>query len=247
MTENLHSEQYYLSAGECGPESHMPVPLVASRMIEVATHHANLIGVGYDDLIVNRQAWVLSRLTIEMQRYPMINENYSVTTWVEGVNRHFSERNFEIADQSGTIIGYGRSVWVAIDIDSRTVADISRFTILSDIICDRPCPIAPQGRHRQAAPPDRTASYTFRYCDLDFNRHVNSARYIELLLNQWPLEFHDSHIIRRIEISYLHEAHFGDEAHISIADNPSTGESSCLIEVGGVPSCHTKITFEKRK
>lgn len=157
MTENLHTEQYYLSAGECGPESQMPVPLIASRMIEAATHHANAIGVGYDDLIANGQAWVLSRLTIEMQRYPAINENYFVTTWVEGVNRHFSERNFEIADHSGTVIGYGRSVWVAIDIESRTVADISRFTVLSDIACDRPCRSSVRGDtgrcHRPTALP----------------------------------------------------------------------------------------------
>ncbi|MDE6489979.1 MAG: acyl-[acyl-carrier-protein] thioesterase, partial [Muribaculaceae bacterium] len=234
MTEQFHSERYYLSAGECGPERQMPVPLIASRMIEVATHHANLIGVGYDDLIANGQAWVLSRLTIEMKRYPEINETYSVATWVEGVNRHFSERNFEISDHTGATIGYGRSVWVAIDIERRTVADISRFTVLGDMICERPCPIDRQGRHRPVtSPPDRTASYIFRYSDLDFNRHVNSSRYIELLLNQWPLEFHDRHSISRIEISYLHEAHFGDEARIAIADDSSTGESLCDIEVGG--------------
>lgn len=95
--------------------------------------------------------------------------------------------------------------------------------------------------------PDRTATYTFRYCDLDFNRHVNSARYIELLLNQWPLDFHDAYLIHRIEISYLNEAHFGDEARIAIAGDPATGLSSCGIEVEGRPSCHAKIMYKRRK
>lgn len=91
-----YTHRYYLTAGECDAQQCMPIPLVARRVIEVATEHANSWGVGYARLIQNNEAWVLSRLTIELSSYPGINSDYSLTTWVEGFNRHFSESLAEI-------------------------------------------------------------------------------------------------------------------------------------------------------
>ncbi len=54
MTE--YTKRYYLSAGECNPESEMPVPLLVSRLIEIATLHANEWGVGYAHLIAENHA-----------------------------------------------------------------------------------------------------------------------------------------------------------------------------------------------
>ena len=42
--------------------------------------------------------------------WPEMFDNYSLTTWVEGINRLFSERDFEI-QVNGTTAGYVRTVW----------------------------------------------------------------------------------------------------------------------------------------
>ena len=91
-----YSHTYFLTAGECDAESRMPMPLIVSRLIEVATEQANAWGVGYSRLKESGQAWVLSRISVEMMEYPHVNEEYTITTWVESYNRHFSERNFVI-------------------------------------------------------------------------------------------------------------------------------------------------------
>ena len=48
----------------------MPVWLLTERIIDVATEHANSWEVGYARLIIDNQAWVLSRVAIEMKRWP---------------------------------------------------------------------------------------------------------------------------------------------------------------------------------
>lgn len=248
--EPVLTETFYLAAGECGPEREMPLQRVVQRVIEVATHHANDIGVGYDDLIAHGQAWVLSRLAVEMQDYPRINEHYSVTTWVEHTNRYFSERNFMIADGEGRALGYARSVWVAIDIERRAVADISRFECLGDARVDRPCPIAGVTRLHAIQHPTRRSLYTFRYSDLDFNRHVNSVRYVEELLNCWDLDFHDTHKPQRLEISFLHEVHCSQTADLLLHDTVSDGgmiETRCDFVVDSNVSVNAKIWFKNRK
>ena len=243
MIKNLHTETFYLSAGECGPERRLPITLLTGQIIECATHHSNDCGAGYNDLIAHGQAWILSRLAIEMSDYPLINETYSITTWVESTNRRFSERNFEIRNCRHEIIGYARTIWMAIDIERRCVADISRLTTLTDIILDRPCPIARPSRHQPVEHPTKANIYTFRYCDMDFNRHVNTVRYIEVIMDQWSLEFHDAHAVRRLDISFLHEAYCDDTARVATEfDNDKLLARTDIIVNDNV-SCHAAIEF----
>ena len=139
-----------------------------------------------------------------MTRYPGVNDHYSITTWVSGINRLFSERDFEITDGEGTVIGHARTVWAVLNTDTRRAADISHMEWVSAYIpADKVCPVAKPARlgpltEYEAVP------YRFTYCDIDFNRHVNSSRYIELLLNQWSLDFHDRNRLTRFEICLLY-------------------------------------------
>ena len=101
----IYSKSWLLTPGECNCEKEMPVWLMTERIIDVATEHANSWGVGYARLILDNQAWVLSRVAIEMKRWPKVNETYTLSTWVEDYNRHFSDRNIEVTDTDGNVIG----------------------------------------------------------------------------------------------------------------------------------------------
>ena len=43
----LFVSDYFLTPGECNPEQRMPLTLLINRLIEVATLHANELGIGY--------------------------------------------------------------------------------------------------------------------------------------------------------------------------------------------------------
>lgn len=243
---NVRSEYragFFLSAGECNAQSVMPLPLLVQRIIEVATLHANSLGIGYSRLCGFNMAWVLSRASIEMTRYPGINENYSLTTWIESANRHFSERNVEIADGDGVVIGYARTLWVAIDVANRRGADMS--PLLPGLpLSDRECPIARQPKLRAVTDSDSVRNHRFSYCDIDFNRHVNSTRYVETILNNWSVDFFDSNVVKRFDIAYLSEIHYNDEVTVATkADG-----NCCEVEFvnGGVPCTRARILFEPR-
>lgn len=239
-----YTGSFFLMPGECNAQQIMPVSLLVSRIIEVATAHANRWGVGYSALKENNEAWVLSRVTVEMKRYPRVNENYSLTTWIEAYNRRFSERNFAISDGKGNVIGYARTIWVVINSITRESADISQFSYIVNNISDRPCPIEKQSRLR-ALDGIRTSKYIFQYSDIDFNRHVNSVRYIEHLLNQWNLDFYDNHVIERFEIAYMKECLYGMEVEIKV--NDSTADCHAEILHDGEPLCRARIVFRDEK
>lgn len=243
--EQIYRREFYLAAGDATPEQSMPIGEVFDRCIEVATDHANALGVGYDNLKQHGQSWVLSRVAIEMIRYPQVNETYSVETWVDSFNRAFSERYFRLYDSNGEEIGNARSTWVAIDVEKRTLADISRFDTLRDsITTDRECAVKPCGRHRSLTGDDLMLSaHTFAYSDLDSNRHVNTVRYVELLMDRWPLEFHDAHRVERIEVSFMKECRYGETAELALR-RVDGGTSEMEFRVNGESRVHFAVTFK---
>ncbi len=234
---------YLLTAGECNPEAKMPVPLLVSRLIETATFHANHLDVGFARLSREGLAWVLSRVSLEMRRWPGANEAYSLTTWVEDVNRHFSQRNFEI--KSGDeILGYASSVWMGIDIKKRQSGDLSLLESMRDVISEKRCPI--DRFPRISLSPDHEVmsgdTYRFRYCDCDFNRHVNTVRYVELLLNEWNLDFYDTHQVKRFDIAFMHEARYGESVSV-VRQQSGDNDYSCVISRGDDVLSKARIIF----
>lgn len=208
----------FLNAAECNAQQEMSLPFLAQRLIDIATLHANALGVGYEHLIKDNNAWVLSRLSIELTAVPSIDKAYSLTTWVESVNRHYSERIVEIRDDHNEVIGYARLTWVAINILTRRPADL---TPLLDKIkpSECRCPIERHPRLGALGVPDDVASYRFRYSDIDFNRHVNSTRYIQIILDRWGVDFFDRNRVSRFDIAYQAEAHYDDEVEVRSKDD----------------------------
>ncbi len=235
----------FLTAGECNPQRQIPPALLAERLIETATFHANRLGVGYSELAKRRMAWVLVRMTLEMERYPGLNENYSIRTWIESCNRLISERCFEITDFSGKVVGAARTSWTAIETATRKPADLSTIPSLFEAVSGRECPVAARGKIPAVTGEAATVGHDFKYCDFDFNGHVNFAGYIESILGLWPAEHHNDFDIRRFEISYLREIRSGGRVLIRTRSRGTAAEVE-MASPSGVVHCRARITFVRR-
>ena len=237
-----HKHTYHLTAGECDATGSLPLPLLVERLIEVATEHANMLGIGYDRLKLSGISWVLSRMSVEMSRYPAINDTYSITTWIESFNHRFSERNMCITDAQGHIIGYARTVWAAIDFRRRSMADLPQDVSLP--VGQYPCPINKMPRMFPISQECAEFEYTFRYCDLDFNRHVNTVCYIELILNRWSLADYDARIISRFDIMFSKECHFMESVNVRTLQTEPVSE--CELIRGDERVVAARITWAPR-
>lgn len=250
--ERKHTHDYFLTAGECDATGHMPVQLLVSRVIEVATEHANSLNIGYANLQPRGIAWVLSRVSIEMDTWPGINSAYSLTTWIEGWTRFYSDRCFEVRDGEGRVIGHVRTVWAAIDIEKRSPAQLDGIANDEMVNHELTCPVAKQ---RKIAPvtldtATNVMDYTFRYADLDFNRHVNSVRYVDHILNLWPLDFYDAWQLRVFEIAYVHECRFGETVAIAAVEEPAEdGSATARVDMlrDGARTVAARLVWRKRE
>lgn len=214
-------KSYFLSANDANAEGLLSLTSLTANIIDIATDHANSLGIGNPSMTDINAGWILSRITIDMDQFPPINSHYIIKTWIEDFNRHFSTRCFSISSPAGEIYGYSRTIWLVIDTETHKNLGLSHFNLPKEMILGESAPIATQEKHYpiyQDQMPSNSKcikathepfQYTFKYCDLDFYRHVNTVRYVTLLLNQFTLKEHDETRVRRIELSFLHEASYG--------------------------------------
>lgn len=216
----VFSEERFVSANEGDASGRLALHKLVGSVIEVATAHANHLHIGNPDM-EGIGGWVLSRLTIEMEEYPRVDTTFRVFTWIEDFNRHFSLRAFRFEAADGSVLGYARTIWMVINPVTHANVGLSHLSIDPALIHGEKVPIERQKRHRpivcdypEQTPGVLTAScpprqYTFKYCDIDYYRHVNTVRYFVLLLNQFTLDEMDRTMISRFEISFMHEGAYG--------------------------------------
>ncbi|MDR0714334.1 MAG: acyl-[acyl-carrier-protein] thioesterase [Bacteroidales bacterium] len=187
---------------------------IGGVLMQAATRHAEERGFGYSAMNEQNRAWVLSRLAIEMRRFPINDHQIRVRTWVPEINRLFTERCFSLNDSAGNHIGDARSLWAAIDLETRKPTVITDMPGFDRFICREPSAI----ENVRKIPPIKenctVESFTVKYSDLDINGHLNSIKYIEHLSDTFPVEMYQQQDVRRFEICYTAEGRYGAQLDI---------------------------------
>ena len=219
--------------------------VLGNHLLNCAGFHATERGFGMAELNEENYTWVLSRLAVDMDEMPLQYDPFSVQTWVENVYRLFTDRNFAILDKDGRKIGYARSVWAMISMQTRKPIDLLAINggDIVNYVCDEPCPIEKPSRIKVMAT-EPVASLTAKYSDIDINGHVNSIRYIEHILDLFPLEKYRTQRIRRFEMAYVAESYYGDTLSFFLDDDGNDVYGVEVKKNGDETVCRAKVIFE---
>lgn len=226
--------------------------VLGKHVLACAERHAGTRG--FDRLMQDghRFLWVLSRMIFEIDRWPRLGETYSISTWVRRYYRYFTDRCFDIRDAEGRVIGRVFTIWAMINETTRKpqpLTELFGHTFDPYLETVRPCKMQPLSHIRVDADIPATTRRAY-YSDIDENNHVNSIRYIELILDTFPQTFFASHEVRRLEIAYNTESYSGDS--LSFYSQAVTPNDSFVIikkNVGlatsaeGETICHCAVTF----
>jgi len=252
--EKVGSYEFQAEPFHCDFSQRLFMGHLGNHMLNAADFHSSARGFGMKYLMTIQRSWVLSRLAIEMEEMPQQYTKFNVETWVESAMRYFTSRNFRVVGDDGHVYGYGRSIWAMIDTESRQPTDIFSIdngAINNWIVKDKECPIDKGGRVKMSEEGELVRTIDTYYHDIDINGHVNSVKYIEHVLDLWPLDWYRTHRIHRFEIAYVAEAHEGDRLSFykETADN-STGNSFNVRIVKTSPDnpdpievCRSKVVF----
>lgn len=198
----------------CDFTKHLFIGHLGNNLLNAADFHSSDRGYGVNYLNSVNKTWVLSRLSVELDKIPAIYEDFVVETWIDSVMRYFTNRNFKITNKDGYVYGYGKSIWAMIDTTTRQPVDIlktSNETISEYLETDYANPIKKSSRVKLDDDLKLQQSILTTYSDIDINGHVNSIKYIEHILDLFPIEYYKKYRIKKFDIAYIMESHNNDK------------------------------------
>lgn len=245
MVEPIGRYEFVIDAYLTDFRGKATLPMIGGYMLQCATKHAEERGFGYSYMTDQQRVWVLSRMAIELYEYPKNDSIFVVNTWVDDVNRLFTERRFSFEDSEGKEIGFARSLWASIDMQSRRPTNVLELEgLVSFINKEKACPIDDFGRIPLIKDDGQIiTSFDVKYSDIDINKHLNSMKYIEHLVDVFDIEHFRDKDINRIDINYLSEGKYGTTININ---QKVLDDSVYLLEMknGDSSICSAKVIWK---
>jgi acyl-ACP thioesterase len=171
---------------------------------EAAISHAENLGVGREAMARTNQVWILSRMSVMVNRRPRYGETITVRTWPRGGEKLFALRDFDMRDAEDNPAIQARSCWLIIDMEKRrplrpqSIMDNMPHNEGQDALS---AAVGLEERKSLRKTAERRALYT----DVDYNGHVNNVSYIRWIEDTIDPALLEQAARMRLDINYLNE------------------------------------------
>ena len=228
--KNSFSREFTVSSYDLNPNGQARLTTMANYFQEMAYHHANLLGFGYEDMNERKTMWVLSRMRIRINRYPVWDDQLSVETWHRGMERLFGLRDFRVKSMDGKVLGVASSAWLILDSETRRPIRPADGVLSQNMRTDS---VFKEKLDKIPVPEqmEELARRKVQFSDLDIVGHVNNVKYMEWCVDTLMADGSFNKEIRELEINFMHEALLGDTISIRgvLPEVSSIGSSSTFI------------------
>ena len=268
-----YTYEYTIRYTDVDDTKHLRWVALEEYLLEVAGTVADELGFGIAVLHPRELTWIITHLSLEMSYMPMPQEHIVFETWIEQNAHMLSTRDYRIylkpapdsSRQDWRLIGSCKSVWAVLDMEKREIANVFDDPIFAGCVDGEVLPMARAPRMMALTEAPRVP-YIIRYSDLDYNRHCNSCKYLQAMLDAylpsamkgWQLgqapgaanieqpavSSQQSAVNReswRLDIHYSREVIAGEQTTIAYVDDGNFVRYQ-LLNAEGLTSCSAALT-----
>lgn len=246
MDSIVYEKRYEIHSYDTGTNGKLRPDALLSFLQDIAGHHATILNVGRNDLLERKRFWALIRIVCKLDYTPRWNEEIIIKTWPRGIEKILAIRNFIICLSDGEVIGEASSSWVVVDKDSRrpvrpdaNLAELGTEDPYIDFSCPNAVKLPGTGDNAY-----RSDIKLVRYSDLDVNMHVNNARYMQWILDSYPLDFVQNNEVSEIEANYNSETTPGQKYIVTAEERDNSFYHSVIKEDSGMEACIFRIRWK---
>jgi len=197
---------------------------------EIASFHANNLGIGLDAISSKHNVtWVLVKIKVEIDQFPLWNDEIIIQTWPLKPKRFEFERNYIVKDSNGNVIIRAISSWVIMDLETRELQKAELIEVDYPNFIENKAIDGKLGKLKPFGEPKVVYKKTIGYSDIDMNGHLTNSKYIDYIMDCFPCEGHKKYKVRTIQVSYVNEALPGETITLS-SDISSFDSNSIYIE-----------------
>lgn len=182
-------------------------------------------GFGYEFLEKENAYWVLTRVLVQIDKFPNWNDKIQIKTWPRGADGLFAVRDFELM-KNGKVIGRISSYWMILDKDTRRPKRLDNYEFIrSDFVAEQAI-----GRKLEkvslTGELELIGKRKVHFSDMDVNGHVNNATYVRWIMDAYS--FNSKNAVKEFEINFLRELMLDDE--FEVYKNMEAGQNKYAIK-----------------
>lgn len=215
--KNIWQETFPVRFGAIDRSDKLTLSGMFEYFQEAAISHAENLGVGREAMASAKQGWVLSRMTVLVDRRPNYCETITVRTWPRGGEKLFAMRNFDIRDKDDNAVVSARSAWLIVDLEKRR--PLRPQQVMDNLPLNEGIDSLPQEANsctglEERANLEKVTERKALYTDIDYNGHVNNVSYIKWIEDCIEPDLLEKAQKMRLDINYLNEILFGENIEI---------------------------------
>lgn len=191
-------------------EMNLSMPALFGLIQEISSEHVNKCNIGWQNLKKFNLFWVLSKIHIKITKLPKWSEEIILRTWGKCHDLLVNPRDYEMVDSEGNELIKATSSWVILDAANNKIKKLDEF--------DEHL-VYPEGKEaiKTRAPKvpkieisDKNDFNKVLNSDIDMNKHVNNAHYVQWALDSVNQLFRKTHKLAEVAINYISQAKLGD-------------------------------------
>ena len=198
-------EKHQIASYQMDLKGQATLPVLCNYFQEIAGNHAFANGFGFDQMIKTKQIWVLTRLRVEMEKYPKWRDEIQIKTWIRNREKLVSQRDFVVLDKDGNKLGGALTSWMLLDWRTRRPKLVESVDLPIQMFPDEQAITTSLEKIMAISNANNSYLRSVEFQDLDVNQHVNNVKYIEWILAAFPFEFRKKHNVADFQINYLAE------------------------------------------
>lgn len=183
----------------------------------MATKHAELLGVGFNDMLKQNLLWVTMRVKYQIVGQLTPNTTYNISTFPQAKNMLEFDRDFLITDINGNVAVKATSKWCVIDCTTRRLSRLQNI----DVPCADMQPVF-EGKFlkTETFQPAGAPDFTYQVLpeDIDSNGHMNNSIYARIVFE--ALRQNKAKQIQTFQLNFLKEAMLGEKIDVYLQYTP---------------------------
>jgi acyl-ACP thioesterase len=190
---------------------------LCNMMLACAGRHADRRGFG----ATRKLGWVMARMVLDIRNIPLGSQKFTIETFIKNAYRGFTDRCLRAVDENGNELAAMMCTFAMIDLETRSAVDLNGdigVAMNGCLVPDEPLALRRIPSINRMPVEEVTFKRRPHYSDIDINGHMNSVRYLDHILDHFPIEFINSHDLTDFIVAYMKEGEADEELSYGIKE-----------------------------
>ena len=218
---SIYESEWTINFTQCAPNGYLNYVSLCNLLQLTAAEHSIVGGLSFNDMQQFDQAWVLSRIRVEITELPKWQDKVIVKTWIESLQGAHSIRNIEMYSDGKKMVG-AATFWAVLNTKLRKSEALALPHGHFEKYPEWHSTEKPVSRINVLKETDIVAERTVALSDLDIVNHANNVKYLEWCFDAMELKPILKMELQSFEMNFLRELNLGDDVQVNavVAEKP---------------------------